>query len=433
MSVQVTVVGAGKMGLPLACVLASNGARVRVADINATVVETINQGRAPFEEPGLSELLAANVAAGRLTATTNNREAISASEVVIVIVPVLLTRDNRADLSIIESIARDCAASLRPGSMISFETTLPIGTTRRLGALIAGGGMAMGRDFDLVFSPERVKSQLVLRNLSQVPKVVGGDSPRAAARAERFYGDFLRTSVLNVGTLEAAEYVKLAGMAYRDVNIALANELAAYAARVGVDFGPVREAANTDGEAFLLQAGIGVGGHCTPVYPHFLMRDARDRGQPLELVERGRSVNAAQPARILDELGELAGRSVLILGVAFRPRVKEASYSPAFALRDVIMQRGGRALAHDPMFSDAELRGLGFEPGAIEGQDTLVLNTAHPDYAQLDFKALAGRGLRAVLDGRNLWDPNLVRAAGVAYVGIGRPGSETARAALAAT
>lgn len=418
---RVAVIGAGKMGLPLACVLASHGARVHVADVNPRVIAQLNAGNAPFDEPGLTDLLKAVVSAGRLDATTDNQAAIAASDVVVVIVPVLLTGDRQADLSIIESITRDCAASLRPGSMVIFETTLPVGTTRRLGALIEAGGLRVGRDFDLVFSPERVKSQFVLRNLSQCPKVVGGGTPEASVRAENFYQQYLKAPVLNVGTLEAAELVKLAGMAYRDVNIALANELAYYAASAGIDFDTVRQAANTDGEAALLVAGIGVGGHCTPVYPHFLINDARLRNIPLRLVEEGRAINDQQPERMVDEFGEIAGATVLILGLAFRPAVKEAAYSPAFSLRDAIERKGAKAVAHDPLYSDEEIRALGFEPAPIAGHSRLVLNTAHAEYATLDFAMLAQRGLRMVVDGRNLWTPRLLQDAGVTYVGVGRP------------
>jgi nucleotide sugar dehydrogenase len=419
---KVAVIGAGKMGLPLACVFASRGATVVAADANPALVALVNAGAPPFDEPGLPELLAEAVGSGRLRATTDNREAIAASDVCVVIVPVMLTDEQRADLSIIRSIAEDLAASLRPGSLVSFETTLPVGETRRLGALVEQGGLRAGVDFDLVFSPERVKSQRVLRHLFDNPKVVGGITPRSAERGAAFYAGYLGAPVANVGTLEAAELVKLAGMVYRDVNIALANELARYAQEVGVDFEAVRQAANTDGEAYLLSPGIGVGGHCTPVYPYFVIHDARTRGTPTALAELARRVNEEQPARVLDGAGDLDGRGVLILGLAFRPQVKEAAYSPAFALRDEALRRGARVQLYDPLYSDAEVRRLGFEPGTpYGGHDVVVLNTAHDAFAVPDFARLAASGTATVVDGRNLWDAAAVAAAGLRYVGVGRP------------
>jgi nucleotide sugar dehydrogenase len=217
---------------------------------------------------------------------------------------------------------------MRPGVLISFETTVPVGTTRnRLRPLLERSGLTAGTDFDLAFSPERVKSLHVLAHLTGIPKIVGGINERSASRAADFYERYLGSPVINLSTLEAAEFAKLAGMVYRDVNIAIANELAAYAESVGVDFASVREAANTDGEAALLTPGIGVGGHCTPIYPYFLIKDAIRVGEPARLAELARTTNDQQVARALDRLernwGRIRGRRVVVLGVAFRPGVRE--------------------------------------------------------------------------------------------------------------
>jgi len=234
--------------------------------------------------------------------------------------------------------------------------------------------------------------------------------------------------VLNVGSLEAAEMVKLAGMVYRDVNIALANELARYCEAVGVDFRAAADAANTDGEARLLEPGIGVGGHCTPVYPHFLIRSAQRLGVRVDMVELGRRINDEQPAHALDRLesawGPLRGRRVLILGLGFRPQVKEHICSPAFQLHEELLRRGADVRLHDPLYSPDEIREHGFAPGSLESAlpaQALVLNTAHQAYADLDFAELAAGGLQAVIDGRSFWQPERVRAAGLIYVGVGTP------------
>ena len=419
---KVAVIGAGKMGLPLACVFASRGADVVACDVNRERVSAVNDGICPFEEPGVDRMLAESVAAGRLKATADNREAIGDSNVVVVIVPVMLDEANRANLSIIETIATEMSDAVCAGALVSFETTLPVGQTRKLGNIIARGGRKPGEDFDLVFSPERVKSGLVLRNLFDIPKVVGGITPVAAERGARFYEEYLGAPVINIGTLEAAEFVKLAGMVYRDVNIALANELATYAEHLGIDFDRVRMAANTDGEAAILVPGIGVGGHCTPVYPHFLINEASQRGESVEIAAAGRRLNEEQPRRVIERLGDIGGKSVLILGLGFRPQVKEHAYSPTFALANEIRRAGGNPKVHDPMYSDSEIRRLGLEPTTgVSGHDIVVLSTAHQHYADLDFVDLASSGTKIVVDGRNLWEPDKVRSAGLDYFGIGRP------------
>lgn len=426
---NVALIGGGKMGLPLACQIARHGADVVVCDINAEAVARINRGECGIDEPEVPTLLTAMTAEGRLRATTATAAAVRECQVVVVIVPVLLTADQRPDLSAIESATRDIAAGLRPGTMVSYETTVPVGTTRRLVDILETSGLRAGADFDVTYSPERVKSRRVLRQLTENPKVVGGLTPAAAERAATFYHEHLGAPVTNVGSLEAAELVKLVGMIYRDVNIALSNELAAYAESCGVDFSPVRRAANTDGEANLLAPGIGVGGHCTPVYPRFVLEDACRRKVPAELTSLARWINDQQPSRVLDrverEWGSLAEREAIILGLGFRPQVKEHVCSPAFTLRTELALRGALPRVHDPLYDARELRAFGFEPGHLEpphgvqAPEVVILNTAHVEYADLDFTRLARSGVRLVVDGRSLWQAERVRAAGIDYLSVG--------------
>ncbi len=424
---RVVVVGAGKMGLPLACQIADRGAEVVACDINTSVVAGINAGVCPIDEPGVPDLLRRVVDEGRLRASTATGEEAAAADVVIVIVPAVLTDGSDIDSAALESVADILAMSIRPGCLVSFETTMPVGGTRaRLLPRLEAAGLKAGVDFDLVFSPERVKSQFVLRNLTVNPKVVGGITPASAARGEEFYREYLGAPVDNVGTLEAAEMVKLAGMLYRDVNIALANELAGYAEEVGIDLVSLFPAINSDGEAQLLQPGVGVGGHCTPVYPFFLIRDAERRGVPMTLAARSRRINDGQAAHSLDLLERagvgLSGSSVLLMGLAFRPDVKESIFSTAFLLRQELEARGAQVALADPLYTDEEIRRHGFAPAGDDNHhDVVILNTAHAAYTAPDFAALAARGVRVVLDGRNAWSAEAVRTAGMRYVGIGKP------------
>lgn len=427
---KVTVVGAGKMGLPLACQFAHQGAQVTVCDINERLVATINRGEPPFDEPGLPERLREGVTSGRLRASTDTEKAVRDSEVVVVIVPAVLTADRSIDASILKSVADQIGRSARPGIMVSFETTLPVGgTASLLQPHLEKGGLRAGVDFDLVFSPERVKSQAVFKHLTVNPKVVGGSTPKAAARAAEFYARYLGAPVMNVGTLEAAEMVKLGGMMYRDANIAVANELARYAEQVGVDLPALREAINSDGEAHLLAPGIGVGGHCTPVYPYFLIRDAERRKIPATIAQRSREINDGQAAHMVGALervwGPLASKRVMILGLAFRPEVKEDILSSAYLIREALQARGAQVTLHDPLFDAEEIQKKGFTPGQLGAAGTapevLVLNTAHQAYRSLDFADLARQGVTAVIDGRNAWDAAKVTAAGITYLGVGQP------------
>jgi nucleotide sugar dehydrogenase len=425
--VNVSVIGAGKMGLPLACQFARRGANVWACDVRQDLVDQINAGKCPIDEPGLETLVPELVKSGRLQATTDTPSAVHESEVVVVIVPVLLTPDLDADTSLIEAVSRQIASSMRPGTLVVYETTLPVGRTRQLARVLESGGLIAGKDFDLAFSPERVKSQLVLQRLTENMKVVGGLNPAAAEHAAAFYAEFLGAPVRNVGTLEAAEMVKLAGMVYRDANIALSNEIARYAEAVGVDLSSILDAINSDGEANLLIPGIGVGGHCAPVYPYFFIRDNERRGMPASMTALGRRINDGQAAWMLDRIervsGPLHGRKVLILGLGFRPQVKEHICSTAFLLGPEAKQRGAEVFLNDPLYSDDEIRAHGFDPMPMSAgsmPEVLILNTAHAPYRQLDFVDLKRRGARVVADGRNLWRPETICAAGLLYLGVGR-------------
>jgi nucleotide sugar dehydrogenase len=415
------------MGLPLGCVLGKHGAQVTVCDISADLVDSIEAGRCPYEEPGLLELIHDLHRAGRLRATTGTSAAVAGAGVVVVIVPAHLTEDRCIDFSVLQAASADVGRGLREDTLVIYETTVAVGGTRRslIPVLERESGLTAGQDFHVAYSPERVKANLVLARLETTPKVVGGLNAESCARAVSFYSRYLRAPIDDVGTIEAAEMTKLVGMLYRDVNIALANELAAFCEVAGVDFERVRSAANADGEADLLSPGIGVGGHCTPVYPYFLTRESRRVGLMQRISEAAREINDDQPGRQLDRVAAawkpLAGQRVHLLGLGFRPGVKVDTFSPAYALRDHLLRRGARVSLEDPYYTADELASAGFEAATLQGAALVVLNTAHPEFADPDFRAWRAAGVEAVLDGRNLWPPAAVESAGILYFGIGRP------------
>jgi nucleotide sugar dehydrogenase len=423
------VVGGGRMGLPLACVLADNDSTTTVCDISDELVTAVNTGICPYDEPGLSELLQRVHAAGRLTATTDTPAAVSKADVVVVIVPAHLTPDRDIDYGILRAASAEVGKGLQPGTLVSYETTVSVRGTRLhlVPVLEQFSGLTAGADFQVAFSPERVKANMVLSRLRNTAKVVGGYDDASRAKAVDFYRRYLGAPVDDVGTLEAAELSKLVGMLYRDVNIALVNELAEFSETVGVDFELVRRVANRDGEADLLIPGIGVGGHCTPVYPYFLTRESKRMGIVQRLAETARAVNDAQPRRHVLRLASawqpLAGKRIHILGLGFRPDVKVSTFSPAYALRDEIHGQKAIATVEDPLYTDEEISWAGFCPARLGADpcDAVILNTAHSAFANPDFARWRESGVAAVVDGRGFWDSGEVARAGMLYLGIGLP------------
>jgi UDP-N-acetyl-D-glucosamine dehydrogenase len=424
--VRIAVVGLGHIGLPLAVQYATRGHHVTGADIDPRIVDAVNRGESPhLDEEALIEGVPRVSASGNLRASTNTAEAVQGAEAVVVIVPVVVDAARQIDFGQIDAATRDIARGLQPGTLVLYETTLPVGTTRdRFGAMLAeGSGLELDRDFFLAFSPERVLVGRVFLDLRRYPKIVGGTSDESSRRAVAFYTAVLDdgTEVRPVANAETAEMTKLAETTYRDVNIALANEYARYAARKGIDVLEVIGAANSQPYSHIHQPGVGVGGHCIPVYPHFLFN-----GDPeLRLPPMARAINeemAAWTVALAEErVGSLDGAPVVVLGIAYRADVREDAFSSAFRLRDELKASGARVYGHDPFFTDEHLQRMGFEPydlAAPAEARVAILQAGHADYGNLDPRAIPA--LELFVDGRNALDPGAFRRAGVSYVGIGR-------------
>jgi nucleotide sugar dehydrogenase len=421
---RVTVVGAGKMGLPLAAQFASHGWHVTAVDVQESVVAAINEGRSLVAaEPGLADLVREAHAAGRLMATTDGAAAARESDVVVLIVPVMLDDEQQPDYRYMDAAVASIAPGVHEGSLVVFETTLPVGDTRHRFAprLEHASGLAVDVDFFVAFSPERLYSGAALRNLATYPKLVGGIGAASTDRAARFYASVLDTEVVAMSSAEAAEFSKLADTTYRDVNIALANEFARYADRVGVDVQEVIAAANSQPYSHVHQPGLGVGGHCIPVYPHFLL----SRAPEMELVALSRRVNDGQVGvairAIQKELGGLEGIPVLVLGLTYRSGVKELAYSRALPLIERLAFHGAHVSAYDPLLSQEEVAQTGATPyrwGERSDARAIVTQTADPLFPGLDFGLFPD--LEILLDGRNSLR-DVVLPDRVAYHGVGVP------------
>ena len=428
-TMKIAVVGLGKIGLPLAVQFAAQGHHVTGADISEPVVRDLRQAVPPFPgENGLQERLTEVVGSGALEVTTDTTSAVAASDAVVVVVPLYVDADSKPEFSALDAATSAVAAGLRPGTLVSYETTLPVGTTRnRLGAALeAGSGLRIGVDLFVVFSPERVSSGHVFADLARYPKLVGGLDAESGRRAVEFYGAGLRfderpdltrpNGVWDLGSAEAAEFAKLAETTYRDVNIGLANQFALYADRIGVDFRRISEACNSQPFSHLHTPGIAVGGHCIPVYPWFYLG-----GDPeATIVRAARAANSAMPERavqnLADAYGDLTGATVVVLGACYRGGVKETAFSGVFATVEALRARGATPVVHDPLFTPGELASLGLEPyrdGLRVG--AAVLQADHAEYDRFTPADLPG--VTVILDGRGVLEPG--RWPGVTVVTLG--------------
>lgn len=418
---QIAIIGFGKIGQAIAANALQHQCNVAAVDIDAAIQERFKQDLFVTNEPGVQTVLVKAFHSGQLTISQRLLHRPSA---VIISIPLTVDRHKRT----IDQPFKDCLEQLlsfcSDKLLIIIETSVPVGYCRNtLLPVLESGGKKHGTDFYLVHSPERIKSGTMLEQLDTVPKLIGGITTEAADACVGLYQSLLKKELLHrVESIEAAEMLKLAGMIYRDVNIALSNQLAMYAQQAGVDFSSLIPLINTDNEAHLLQPGIGVGGHCTPVYPYFLMENFRSAGLDFTLAATGREINERMPAYAFSLVKDkLKTKKALVLGLSFRPNVPEDANSVGAALYGLLKQNGFEVYLHDEEFSPDEItrKGYVFADPALAKVEAVFLVTMHRQYHRLDFKAMAANGVSYIVDGRNALSRSEVEAAGISYAGIG--------------
>ena len=411
---RIAVIALGKIGLPLAVQFAGAGHEVIGADVNEAAVASINKGIVPFPgEYDLDRLLPEVIAAGRFQATTDTAGAVSQADAVVVVVPLFVDSDGVPDFAAMDSATRAIAGGLKPGALVSYETTLPVGTTRtRFGPMLeAGSGLRVSEDFWLIFSPERVLTGRVFADLRRYPKLVGGVDPHSGAKGVEFYSQVLEfderpdldraNGAWDLGSAEASEMAKLAETTYRDVNIGLANQFARFADQHGFDITEVIAASNSQPYSHIHSPVFAVGGPCIPIYPRFYLWN----DPAATIVKAARDANEGMPSYAVDLLegayGNLGGARVVVLGASYRGGVKETAFSGVFPTVAALEKRGAQVSVHDPMYTDDELVQLGFTPFHLgDSADAAILQADHESYRALAPADISG--VRVLVDGRRV-------------------------------
>ena len=436
-ALTVTVIGLGWMGLPTACLYADAGARVIGADMNPKVVERVGKGDPPLDEPGLPALLKKGIRSGKLTATTSTEEAAAAADILFIVVPTMIDRQKRADYSAVEDVCSSIGKNLKSGSLVIFESTCGPGVTERVvkATIEKYSGLVAGQGFGLAYSPIRAMGGRALQDMQSYNKVVGAIDVRSLEAACAALSVIVKGELIRVRDIRTAELSKLFETIYRDVNIALANEFALLCEELGVDYVETMRAANSQPYSHLHSTGSGVGGHCLPVYPYLLATEAYALDAKLKLVLDGRKINDLMPrhvAKLASDGMRVLGRSikrakVVVLGISYRPNVKELRFTPSLDLISILKKRGARVVAFDPLFNASELESLGLvsEPTlrkAVEKADCVILTIAHDDFKKMDTIELAAhmskKGL--IVDCTGVLDPVSVEKSGLIYRGVGR-------------
>jgi UDP-N-acetyl-D-glucosamine dehydrogenase len=404
--VTVGIVGLGYVGLPLAVAFAEAGERVVAVDVDAPRVAAIAAGTSTVEDIP-SERLAAVVNA--IEATTDYA-ALAAADAVLICVPTPLTRNREPDLGPLLGAGAALGDVLRAGQLVVLESTTYPGTTRDMlvPLLEERSGLGAGKDFNVAFSPERVDPGRTDYTLRTTPKILGGLTDACTARAREVYG-CVCDNLVEVSSPEAAELAKLLENIFRSVNIALVNQLAMLADRMGIDIWEVVDAAATKPYGFMrFDPGPGMGGHCLPVDPFYLSWKAREYDFQTEFIELAGKVNQDMPYHCVERIERILngdgtavrGAKVGLLGVSYKGGIGDIRESPAMKILALLARRGAELGYHDPHVPELTKLGLRSEPldQLVERCDVVVIVTAHPG---VDHAAVA-RDAKRVLDLRGV-------------------------------
>jgi UDP-N-acetyl-D-mannosaminuronic acid dehydrogenase len=411
-----SVIGLGYIGLPTAAVLANSGSSVIGVDINRQVVDTINEGRIHIVEPGLGEMVANVVAAGKLQATT----APAPADAFLIAVPTPFLSDRTPDLRFVRSACEAIAPVLKRGDTVILESTCPVGATEKVAQWLAEArpdlavpGQAGAADIALAYCPERVLPGNVLTELVQNDRVIGGLTPACARAAQAVYAVFVKGECI-LTDARTAEMCKLTENAFRDVNIAFANEISMICDRLDINVWELIRLANRHPRVNILQPGPGVGGHCIAVDPWFIVSSAPEEAQ---LIRTAREVNDGKPEWVLEKVraattdaaarkGDGAPVRVACLGLAFKPNIDDLRESPAVAICERLAGAGLDVVAVEPHIEalpaklEGRVRLMDAEP-ALRSAEVVLLLVDHAAFR--DAHAYLAPGAQ-LIDTRGLWD-----------------------------
>lgn len=380
---DVCVLGLGYVGLPTAAVLATRGQKIAGVDTRNEVVSTINSGKIHIVEPELDALVRAAVSAGRLQAFSEPQPA----SAFLICVPTPFGPGHQPDLSYVEAASRALLPALRPGNLVVLESTSPPGTTREMVArILEEGGFVAGRDVFVAHAPERVLPGAVIREVVENDRVVGGVTPACTEIAAAFYERFVTGEVLRC-TADTAELVKLSENAFRDVNIAFANELSNVCEQLDLDVWEVIKLANRHPRVNILRPGPGVGGHCIAVDPWFIVAAAPER---TPLLQAARRVNDARPHQVVATVRTLSERfkrpKIACMGITYKPDIDDIRESPALeVVRELLAADFGSVVVVEPHLAKCPIEGVPLESAeeALRTADIVVILVAHRAFGRL--------------------------------------------------
>jgi nucleotide sugar dehydrogenase len=429
---RIAVIGLGYVGLPTAVNFAENGFSVIGVNRTQEKVDLINAGGCYLTDLNLGERVRRLVERRTLTATIDTAEATRTSDVIIITVPTPVTADKRPDLSFITSAGHAIAQGLGPEHLVVLESTVYPGVVDEvLKPILEESGLKAGVDFGLAYCPERYNPGDAAHNIRDVIRIVGGITPRWAEATAQLYKSNAKDVVV-VKDMKTAEAAKVIENIQRDLNIALMNELALIFERLDIDIMDVIKAASTKWNFNVYYPGAGVGGHCLPVDPYYLVHKAEELGYHSQVITAGRAINDSMPLHVVQLLVEalnereraVKGSKIAVLGFAYKEQVGDYRESPSIVLVDELTRRGGLIHLVDPYVESEVLQARGIPEAkaydALTSADALVLMTPHREFASLNLRTIKNlMRTPIIVDGRRFFDPEIAVNLGFIYKGVG--------------
>jgi hypothetical protein len=428
---RVAVYGLGHVGSPLASSWLRAGAHVIGIDNSYEVLENARKGRTHIYEPGVNEAFSKGLKEKRFFVYGDPLKGSQDSHFKLICVPVLLTDSFSADLSAVKQVATAIGQGLKKGDVVSLNPSVPPGTSEDvvLPILEEQSGLKVERDFYMVYNPERIYEGRAIEDIEErYPAIVAGAGAESLEIGAKLYSLVAKKGVIKMGNIRTAEAEKLLEGVYRDVNIALANEMAKFCEKVGVDFWEAREAANSQPFCHIHKPGVGVGGACIPVYPQFILHAAKKSRVDCRIISLGRNVNDSMPAYCVEQAMKLIDRSdiskctVALLGLGFRGGVSDTRLAPTYKVIEELKKLKVKAIrVHDPLVrTDPNLPPdilLTSDLSAVaKNADLVMLISDHPEYHNITSKDLNSA---PVYDGRGILDVSQFAAS--RFTSIGRP------------
>jgi len=434
----VCVIGLGYVGVPLAVASAQAGFNVLGVDVDASKVDQINRGVCYVEDKYSEDLLPGLVGSGKIKAYTKISEAVPRADITIVCVPTPLNKEGEPDLSFLRSVAKSLAGQMTDYKLIVVESTSYPGTTEEVfRPIVERGGKRAGTDFALVYSPERIDYGNASFGVRSIPKVVGGVDEDSTRLGAAFYTAILQAKVVAVSGPSVAEATKMLENVFRYVNIALVNELAVLHETLGVDFIEAVDAAATKPFGFMAHyPGPGVGGHCIPKDPFYLVYKAKKAGFSLRMVSAAEVLNNGMPRHTVERLMKTLRKmkksprkvKVALWGLSYKGGVKDTRRSPSVDLLKIFQRLGVKVVAYDPFVEIIKVGSVQYASASsildsVKGADAVVIATNHAAFRAVDLSEVKAKMNPdpVLFDTRNLRTRKESEEAGFTYLATGRP------------